>query len=141
MIRLLGVFFLGLSLIGGGISTHAEEETKSTLNFAEDASSAILIERDTGEVLFEKNSQEKLPPASMTKVMTMLLIMEAIDSGKISWDDPVRTSERAASMGGSQIFLEPGEEMTVEENNGFSTIEVYENNNPVDDLIWSNGKD
>lgn len=115
MIRLFGVFFLGLSVIGGGISTHAEEETKSTLNFAEDASSAVLIERDTGEVLFEKNSQEKLPPASMTKVMTMLLIMEAIDTGKISWDDPVRTSERAASMGGSQIFLEPGEEMTVEE--------------------------
>jgi D-alanyl-D-alanine carboxypeptidase (penicillin-binding protein 5/6) len=80
---------------------------------AEKASSAILIERDTGEVMFEKNSHEKLPPASMTKIMTMLLIMEAIDKGSIAYDDTVRTSEYAASMGGSQIFLEPGEEMSV----------------------------
>ncbi|ARK29511.1 D-alanyl-D-alanine carboxypeptidase family protein [Halalkalibacter krulwichiae] len=80
---------------------------------AEKASSAIVIERDTGEVIFDKNSQEKLPPASMTKIMTMLLIMEAIDEGKLAYDDVVRTSEYAASMGGSQIFLEPGEEMSV----------------------------
>ncbi|MDE5412050.1 D-alanyl-D-alanine carboxypeptidase family protein [Alkalihalobacterium chitinilyticum] len=83
------------------------------VQLAPDASSAILIERDTGEILFEKNSDKELPPASMTKIMTMLLIMEAIDKGKIKYDDKVRTSERAASMGGSQIFLEPGEEMTV----------------------------
>jgi D-alanyl-D-alanine carboxypeptidase (penicillin-binding protein 5/6) len=89
------------------------EEKKSTL--AEDSLSAILIERDTGAVLFEKNSDEKLPPASMTKIMTMILIMEALENGKISITDKVRTSEFAASMGGSQIFLEPGEEMTVEE--------------------------
>ncbi|WP_280768306.1 D-alanyl-D-alanine carboxypeptidase family protein [Salipaludibacillus daqingensis] len=89
-----------------------EEESQE---FADEATSAILMERDTGSVLFEKNSQETLPPASMTKVMTMLLIMEAIEKGELSWDDNVRTSERAASMGGSQIFLEPGEEMTVKE--------------------------
>lgn len=83
------------------------------LKLAENASSAILIERDTGQVLFEKNSNEKLPPASMTKVMTMILIMEAIESGKIKLTDEVQTSEFAASMGGSQIFLEPGEVMTV----------------------------
>nr|WP_093047343.1 D-alanyl-D-alanine carboxypeptidase family protein [Salipaludibacillus aurantiacus] len=83
--------------------------------FADQATSAILMERDTGTVLFEKNSHEQLPPASMTKVMTMLLIMEAIEDGRLTWDDKVRTSERAASMGGSQIFLEPGEEMTVKE--------------------------
>ncbi|MFV8829398.1 D-alanyl-D-alanine carboxypeptidase family protein [Alkalihalobacterium sp. APHAB7] len=83
------------------------------VQLAPDASSAILIERDTGEILFEKNSDKELPPASMTKIMTMLLIMEALDKGKIKYDDKVRTSERAASMGGSQIFLEPGEEMTV----------------------------
>ncbi|WML47641.1 D-alanyl-D-alanine carboxypeptidase family protein [Neobacillus sp. PS3-34] len=77
--------------------------------------SAILIERDTGKVLYDKNSNEKLPPASMTKIMTMLLIMESIDKGKLSWNDKVRASEYAASMGGSQIFLEPGEEMTVKE--------------------------
>ncbi|WP_035425802.1 D-alanyl-D-alanine carboxypeptidase family protein [Halalkalibacterium ligniniphilum] len=82
-------------------------------SLAKDASSAIVIERDTGKVLFEKNGHEKLPPASMTKIMTMLLIMEAIDYGKLSYEDKVRTSERAASMGGSQVFLEAGEEMTV----------------------------
>ncbi|NCU18303.1 D-alanyl-D-alanine carboxypeptidase family protein [Pallidibacillus pasinlerensis] len=85
------------------------------LNLAEGAKSAILIERDTGAVIFEKNSEEPLPPASMTKIMTMLLIMEALDAGKIKLDEKVRTSEYAASMGGSQIFLEEGEEMTVEE--------------------------
>lgn len=85
------------------------------IQLAPNASSAILMERDTGEIIFEKNSDKKLPPASMTKVMTMLLIMEALEKGKIKYDDKVRTSERAANMGGSQIFLEPGEEMTVEE--------------------------
>lgn len=88
---------------------------EGSVNLAKDSSSAILMERDTGTILFEKNSREKLPPASMTKIMTMLLIMESIDHGKITLDERVRTSERAASMGGSQIFLEPGEEMTVEE--------------------------
>lgn len=83
--------------------------------FANEATSAILMERDTGTILYEKNSNETLPPASMTKIMTMLLIMEAIDADNLSWDDLVRTSERAASMGGSQIFLEPGEQMTVKE--------------------------
>lgn len=63
----------------------------------------------TGQVLYEKNSHEKLPPASVTKVMTMLLIVEALDSGKIKLDDQVQISDTAASMGGSQIFLEPGE--------------------------------
>jgi D-alanyl-D-alanine carboxypeptidase (penicillin-binding protein 5/6) len=81
----------------------------------ENASSAVLLEQDTGKVLFNKNSNEKLPPASMTKIMTMLLIMEQIDKGKLKLTDKVRTSEYAASMGGSQIFLEPGEEMTVDE--------------------------
>ncbi|MBM6619952.1 D-alanyl-D-alanine carboxypeptidase family protein [Bacillus suaedaesalsae] len=88
---------------------------ESELNLAADAKSAILIERDTGTVLYDKNSNEKLPPASMTKIMTMILIMEAIDKGNLMLDEKVRTSEYAASMGGSQIFLEPGEEMTVEQ--------------------------
>ncbi|MDL0419060.1 D-alanyl-D-alanine carboxypeptidase [Caldifermentibacillus hisashii] len=85
------------------------------VDLAENAKSAILIERDTGTVLFEKNSNEKLSPASMTKIMTMLLIMEALEDGKIQWNEKVRTSEYAASMGGSQVFLEEGEEMTVDE--------------------------
>lgn len=85
------------------------------VDLAENAKSAILIERDTGTVLFEKNSDEKLSPASMTKIMSMLLIMEALEDGKIQWNEKVRTSEYAASMGGSQVFLEEGEEMTVDE--------------------------
>ncbi|KSU63532.1 D-alanyl-D-alanine carboxypeptidase [[Bacillus] enclensis] len=89
------------------------QENKSEL--AQAAKSAVLIERDTGAVLYDKNSHERLAPASMTKIMTMLLIMEALENGQIKWDDKVRTSEYAASMGGSQIFLEPGESMTVKE--------------------------
>lgn len=71
--------------------------------------SAILMDASTGKVLYEKNSHDKLPPASVTKVMTMLLICEALEDGKIKEDDDVQVSEVAASMGGSQIFLEPGE--------------------------------
>nr|WP_241481608.1 D-alanyl-D-alanine carboxypeptidase family protein [Mesobacillus campisalis] len=88
---------------------------EDSVQLAEDASSAILIERDTGKILYEKNSNEQLPPASMTKIMTMVLIMEALDKGTLKMDEKIRTSEYAASMGGSQIFLEPGEEMTVEQ--------------------------
>lgn len=90
-------------------------EEKSTVELANDAKSAILIERDTGTILYNKNSNEPLPPASMTKIMTMLLIMEALDKGTLKIDEKVRTSEYAASMGGSQIFLEAGEEMTTDE--------------------------
>ena len=75
--------------------------------------SAMLMDIATGTVLYEKNAHEKLAPASVTKVMTMLLIMEAIDSGKIKWDDTVTTSEAAAAKGGSQIYLKVGETMTV----------------------------
>lgn len=96
-------------------STVVASESQSQLNIAPHATSAILLEVDTGTILYEKNSNEKLPPASITKVMTLLLIMEAIDRGEIKMSDKVRTSERAASMGGSQIFLQPGEEMTVED--------------------------
>lgn len=85
------------------------------VDLAPNAKSAILIDQDTGTILFEKNSHEKLPPASITKVMTMLLIMEAIDTEQIKLTDIVRVSENAASIGGSQIFLEAGEEMTVED--------------------------
>ncbi len=90
-------------------------EEKGAADIISNVRSAILIERDTGKILYEKNSKEELPPASMTKIMTMLLIMEAIDQGKLTWNEKIRTSEYAASMGGSQIFLEPGEEMTTKE--------------------------
>lgn len=77
------------------------------------AEGAILMEASTGEIIYSKDENKKLPPASITKIMTMLLIIEAIDSKKISFYDKVTTSEHAASMGGSQIWLEVGETMTV----------------------------
>ncbi len=84
--------------------------------FADDlnlqSKSAILMEPKTGSILYEQNSHEKLPPASVTKVMTLLLIYEAESEGKFQWDDKVTVSEHAASMGGSQVFLEPQEQQT-----------------------------
>ena len=76
--------------------------------------SAILMDVGSGQILYEKNAHDKLPPASVTKVMTMLLICEALDSGKITLDDSVQISDNAASMGGSQIFLEAGEVQKVD---------------------------
>lgn len=75
--------------------------------------SAVLIEKSTGRVLFEKDPHTRLPPASVTKVMTLLLVMEALEDGKLKLDDKISVSEHAASMGGSQVFLSPGEEMSV----------------------------
>ena len=77
--------------------------------------SAILLETSTGTIIYEKNASEKLPPASMTKIMSMLLIMEAIDNNKISLTDEVTISPTAASMGGSQVFLQAGEKYQLEE--------------------------
>jgi serine-type D-Ala-D-Ala carboxypeptidase (penicillin-binding protein 5/6) len=94
------------------LPVHAEEETNE-IDLAENSKSAILMEKDTGEILYEKKANDRLPPASMTKIMTLILVMEALESEKIKLDEKVRVSEYAASMGGSQIFLEAGEEMTV----------------------------
>lgn len=80
-----------------------------------DAKSAILMEAETRTVLYEYNADEALPPASVTKVMTLLLTMEAIDSGRIALTDIISVSENAASMGGSQVYLQPGEQMSVED--------------------------
>ena len=80
-----------------------------------EAKSALLMDVATGTVLYEQNAHEALAPASVTKVMTMLLIMEAIDSGKIGWSDTVTASEAAAAKGGSQVYLKVGETMSVEE--------------------------
>lgn len=79
------------------------------------APSAVLLELSTGTVLYEANAHEPLPPASVTKVMTLLLIMEALDSGRIAWTDPVTASPAAAAKGGSQIYLKAGETMSVED--------------------------
>ena len=80
-----------------------------------DAPSAILMEKETGEILYEKNAHERMLPASVTKVMTLLLIMEDLEAGKISLQDTVTASNRAASFGGSNVYLEEGEQMSVHE--------------------------
>ena len=100
---------------GGGGDTEASADTPAVVEYGKkvDAVSAILMEAGSGTVLYEQNADEPLPPASVTKTMTMLLVLEAIDSGKISLDDMVSVSENAASMGGSQVFLAPGETMSV----------------------------
>lgn len=77
--------------------------------------SAILMDQTTGTILFEKNADEKRAPASVTKVMTLLLIMEAVESGKLEWDSPIAVSPEAAGMGGSQVYLKEGETMTADE--------------------------
>ena len=79
------------------------------------AKAAVLMDADTGTVLYTKNAAEALPPASVTKVMTLLLVAEAIAAGEINLDDNVVVSANAASMGGSQIFVKEGERFTVEE--------------------------
>lgn len=79
------------------------------------APSAVLMDAATGTVLYENNARERLRPASVTKVMTLLLVMEALDSGRIGWEDMVSTSEAAAAKGGSQIYLEVGEQMSLKE--------------------------
>lgn len=79
------------------------------------AKSAVLMDAGSGQLLFEKNAHQPMPPASITKIMTLLLVMEAIEDGQLRWEDTAVCSDHAASMGGSQIWLEPGETMTVEE--------------------------
>ena len=98
-------FFIFLSLVNA--------EDNNTL--APNAKSAILIEASTGEILYEYNKDEKLSPASMTKMMSLLLIMESLDKGIIKYNDLVTVSENASSMGGSQILLETGETMSVDD--------------------------
>ncbi len=83
--------------------------------FSVKTESAVLMEAETGRVIYSKNADAALPPASVTKIMTLLLVMEEVEAGNITLDEPIRVSEYAASMGGSQVYLEPGETMIVEE--------------------------
>lgn len=94
------------------VGTKADEDL---MPFDLDCTSALLMEQQTGRVLYEKNADSPYPPASVTKIMTMLLIVEDVESGKISLSDEVTVSENAASMGGSQIFLEPNEKMSADD--------------------------
>ncbi len=103
----------------------AEDES----DIATGAKSAILIEASTGEVIYEKNSHEKLPPASMTKMMSMLLVIESIENDVLKWDDVVTISANASGMGGSQILLETGDQVTVEDL--FKGVAVMSGNDAV----------
>ena len=107
-IAVLLVFMLAFSF--WSVSVRAADFTEEI-----SAKSAILMDAATGMVLFEYNADEALPPASVTKIMTLLLVFEALDNGTINLTDMVSVSEHAASMGGSQIYLEPGEQMSVDE--------------------------
>ncbi|QXM06073.1 D-alanyl-D-alanine carboxypeptidase family protein [Crassaminicella indica] len=104
------VFLICFMLIFSNFSllVNAEE-------FDVDAKAAILMDASSGRIIYAKNIHDKLPPASVTKIMTMVLTMEAIQKGVVSLEDKVVISDRASSMGGSQLYLEPGEEKTVEE--------------------------
>ena len=103
-----GLLLVALSLVAGLLPIRG---LAADLNVS--AKSAVLMDVATGTILYEQNATEPLAPASVTKVMTMLLIMEAIDSGRIGWEDPVTASEAAAAKGGSQIYLKVGESMSV----------------------------
>lgn len=106
---------LMLPAIVYGDEATSSKNGSTSIDLAPSARSAILMDAESGTIIYEKNSHDKLPPASITKIMTLLLIMEALDEGTIKLTDNVQTSEYAASMGGSQIFLEQGEVMSVED--------------------------
>lgn len=112
----LTLFFVCLSAFLFTISGSALAEEKTTSGSAVDISavSAVLIEGSTGDIIYEKDKDKELVPASITKIMTLTLIFEALDNGKLTLETPVSVSEYAASMGGSQVFLEPNETQTVD---------------------------
>ncbi len=115
LISILFIFILLFQTISFSSSVYVWNDGDTTEVNSDDvdnflnieSKSAILIEQTTGQILYEKNSHEQLRPASVTKIMSILLIMEELDSGKITLEDKVTCSEEAASMGGSQIWLEP----------------------------------
>ena len=110
---------LSLCLLSALLLPAASAESAQTLPAVADpdlaltAKSAVLMEASTGTILYQKNPEKAMPPASVTKIMTLLLVMECIDAGTLKWEDTVTASARAASMGGSQIYLKEGEQMTV----------------------------
>ena len=108
-------FILSIIIAFGGMMFGVNAENESYPNLNLDCKSAVLMEAETGKILYANNENEALPPASVTKVMTLLLIMEAIEQKKITYTDMVAASENACSMGGSQIYLEVGEQMSVED--------------------------
>lgn len=119
--RILSLLLALVLLCGGTLALSAKEAPTpeqsegvgNSLNLP--CASAVLMDADTGKILYAQNPDQALPPASVTKIMTLLLVMEAVDSGRISLSDMVSVSAHAAAMGGSQVYLKEGEEMSVEE--------------------------
>ncbi|ERJ12824.1 D-alanyl-D-alanine carboxypeptidase family protein [Haloplasma contractile] len=136
-IKKLFVYFLFLMVVNllGVVSLNAlaeeeqNNENNTTVDLAPNSKSAILIDLNTGKVLYEKNSHEQLYPASMTKIMSMHLILEEIEKGNMTWDEVITVSDHAASLGGSQIWLEPNEKMTVEDL--FKSVAIASANDSV----------
>ncbi len=112
--RIVAIFLAVVLCLSWGFPASAEPSDGEAA-FSLDCKSAILMEASTGKILFEQNPDEALPPASVTKVMTLLLVMEAIDEGRLALDDVITASAHASSMGGSQIFLKEGEQMRAED--------------------------
>ncbi|MBQ4091597.1 MAG: D-alanyl-D-alanine carboxypeptidase, partial [Clostridia bacterium] len=115
IILVAAMLVASLAMTGSASEIQATPTAGPSADMQLDCKSAILLDAKTGAVLFEQNADEALPPASVTKIMTLLLVMEAIEAGKIKLDDTVVTSAHAASMGGSQIYLKEGEQMSVED--------------------------
>ena len=115
MKKLIACFLIVAVFLSLAMLPLSAQEAGAQTNLHLNATSAVLMEASTGTVLYEQNADEQLPPASITKIMTLLLVMEALAEGKIALAETVTASERAASMGGSQIFLKVGEQMSVED--------------------------
>jgi D-alanyl-D-alanine carboxypeptidase (penicillin-binding protein 5/6) len=110
------VILFAIGIFSTNVKANSDEKVKiGEVGLTVDARSALLMEPVSGKIIFEKNSHDKLPPASVTKIMTMLLTMEAVDSGKIKLSDKVTASENAKKMGGSSMLLDTGEIRTIEE--------------------------
>ena len=123
------LLFPSIVMASDGDNNETEVKVSNEITLGKNAKSAILIEASTGEILYQNNQDERLEPASMTKMMSMLLILESIDKGIIKWDDIVTVSENASSMGGSQILLETNEKMSVSDL--FKGIAVASGNDAV----------
>ena len=115
MKKILCALLCVVMILSGSVCCFAEENANNTAPFEDFSKSSILMCADTGDIIYENNAYEHLSPASVTKVMSILLILESLESGKISLSDEVVTSKNAVAMGGSQIWLEEGEKMTVDE--------------------------
>ncbi len=115
--KLTAVLLAAALMLGSALSVFAVEKKEQSQGAQLDlqVKSAILMDQKTGKILYTQNGDEKMPPASITKIMTLLLVMEEIDAGKLKYTDKVTCSAHASSMGGTQIWLEVGEQMTVEE--------------------------